>query len=91
MLWIYHIYDKNQNLSMQMWYNLLFYDMASPVRLEDPNWCQALFDLWSPKEWFTDYDVKICGNKPKVFFWLLLVVQKYMYYVIIAIKILFSN
>ena len=25
------------------------------------------------------------------FFWLLLVVQKYMYYVIIAIKILFSN
>jgi hypothetical protein len=29
--------------------------------------CQALFDLWSPKEWFTDYDVKICGNKPKVF------------------------
>jgi len=36
----------------------MFFDMASPVRLEDKkDYCQALSNLWSPKEWFTDYDL----------------------------------
>lgn len=34
-----------------------FFDMASPVRLDDKQSCQALSNLWSPKEWFTDYDL----------------------------------
>jgi len=38
----------------------MFFDMASPVRLEDKkDYCQALSNLWSPKEWFTDYDLGI--------------------------------
>lgn len=45
-----------------------FMTWRHPSGSKTHNWCQALFDLWSPKEWFTDYDVKICGNKPKVFF-----------------------
>ena len=36
---------------------LIFFDMASPVRLEDKKTCQALSNLWSPKEWFTDHDL----------------------------------
>jgi len=40
---------------------LFFFDMASPVRLEDKQSYQALANLWSPKEWFTDYDLTYAG------------------------------
>jgi len=53
-----HVIDSSLHFSFIVIRLIVFFDMASLVRLEDKyNKCQALSNLWSPKEWFTEYDL----------------------------------